>query len=86
MSKKLFFDNASSENVEIIKENWNPNIRTLKKEETVESKIKPLVSVISNTPLYSLDVFTPALFRKNPSKSYGVKPRENPVKTPVKTP
>ena len=76
MSKKLFFDNASSENVEIIKENWNPNIRTLKKEETVESKIKPLVSVISNTPLYSLDVFTPALFRKNPSKSYYEDPRK----------
>ena len=74
-SRSLFFNNASNKYTEIIKKNWNTNIRTLKTKERVKSKLEPLVDAISKTSLYSLDVFTPALFRKNPSKDHYEDPR-----------
>ena len=74
-SRSLFFGNASSECAEIIRKNWDPNIRTLKKENTLKYKLEPLVVAISKTSIYSLDVFIPALFRKNPSTNYYEDPR-----------
>jgi len=60
-SRSLFFQNATPECATIIKENWQPKIRTLKKAETVKPLIIKLVDSIKGTYLHSLELFIPAL-------------------------
>ncbi len=60
-SRSLFFQKANEEYASIIKDNWQPKIRTLKKAESVEPMLIKLADSIKGTSLHSLELFTPAL-------------------------
>ena len=60
-SRSLFFQKANEECTTIIKENWQPKIRTLKKVESVKPLLIKLADSIKGTCLHSLELFTPAL-------------------------